>query len=92
MEKIMQMKIGFEEAFKSRFLNFTGNMNLFSISASFFKIDVQATPKRFKMALRDLQNNGKITLEFLNESLLKFYKLCLPQNNFHQLYRQAKAS
>jgi hypothetical protein len=41
-------------------------MNLFSICASTFEVDVEATPKRLNMVLK-IRNDGKITLEFLND-------------------------
>jgi hypothetical protein len=46
------MKLGFRKDLKFRFLNFTGNVDIFSIFPSTFKVDVEATPKRFNMVLR----------------------------------------
>jgi hypothetical protein len=77
------------EEFKSNFQDFRKHETSFQISASLFKVDVEAVPKKFQMELIDLQSREEIKLKFLNISLQKFYKLYLPKNNFHQLCRYA---
>jgi hypothetical protein len=41
------------------------------------------------MELIELQSRKEIKSEFLNMSLLEFYKFYLPENNFPQIYRHA---
>jgi hypothetical protein len=44
-------------------------------------------PEKSQMELINLQSREEIKQKFMNVSLLKFCKLCLPKNNFPQLYR-----
>jgi hypothetical protein len=77
------------EEFKSRFQDFRKQETSFRIFASLFEVDVEAVPKKFKIELIELQSREEIKSKFLNVSILEFYKLYLPENNFPQLYRHA---
>jgi hypothetical protein len=51
----------------------------FQIFASPFEIDVEAVPKKFNKELMELRSREEMKSEFLNVSLLEFYKLYLPE-------------
>jgi hypothetical protein len=77
------------EEFKSRFQDFRSYETSFRIFASLFEVAVGAVPEKFQIELIGLQNIEEMKSKCLNLSLLEFYKLYLPENNFHQLYRRA---
>jgi hypothetical protein len=77
------------EELKSRFQDFRKHETPFRIFASPFEVDVEAVPEKFQMELIELQSREELKSKFLNVSLLEFYKLYLPENNFPQLYRHA---
>jgi hypothetical protein len=77
------------EEFKSRFQDFRKHETSFRIFASPFEVDVEAVPEKFQIELTELQSREEMKSEFLNVSLLEFYKLYLPEYNFPQLCRHA---
>jgi hypothetical protein len=80
---------GLREEFKSRFQVLKKYETPFQIFASPFEVYVEAVPEKFQMELIELQNREEIKSKYLKESLLEFYNLYLPENNFPQLYRHA---
>jgi hypothetical protein len=75
------------EEFKSRFQYVRMHETSFRIFASPFEVDVEVVPEKFQMELTELKSREEMKSKFLNVSLLKFYKLYLPENNFPHLYR-----
>jgi hypothetical protein len=73
--------------FKSRFRDFGKHEKSFRMFASPFEGNVETVPEYFQMDLINLQSREEMKSKFMNVSLLKFCKLCLPKNNFPQLYR-----
>jgi hypothetical protein len=77
------------EEFISKFQDFRKHETSFRIFASPFEVYVEAVPEKFQTELIDLQSREEMKSKFLNVSLLEFYRLYLPKNNFPQLYRHA---
>jgi hypothetical protein len=73
------------EEFKSRFQDFRKHETSFRIFASSFEVDAEAVPEKFQMELTELQSREKIRSKCDSASLLEFYKLYIPENNFLQL-------